>query len=548
MTSTADISAAVVPSQISVLEPADGAPATAPAVPNFDVFDGDDPYCFVSYSHANSDQVYGVLNALAERKFRLWYDDSMEIGDDFRKELYERIARCEAFLLFISPESMRSKYCGMEIITAHQLGKRIYPVQLDRDAEIPAPLKLILDNLQHVKAYTNERRYVQKLIESLPPETMRRLSITDGVVTRCEDNGHAIEVPEGVTEIGPGAFKECLQLRSITLPSTLQRIGDEAFRGCTGLRSIHLGASVEHVGYSAFRDCVRLTSLLMDNPHTVFAGRSFENCATLSEIRLPDECEEIFEASFNSCGSIVDFSFPASLRVVGDSAFADCVGITHLELPAQVVKVDTRAFADCAALSSVHLPEGLSKIGMYAFKGCSELTSVHIPASTTDVCSDAFRECTSLTSITVAPGNRFFKAVDGVLFNKNKSILVTYSPAHPGTSYAVPDSVTAISAWAFCQADLLETVEIPDSVTHIGQGAFFSAESLVDVVLPSSVTYIDDIAFRGCVSLKRVVVPERVLQIGWGAFLGCPDLVVECVEGSMAWRYCGEHGIERRRA
>lgn len=550
MTSTADLGS-VVPDQISVAQTVDDAPAVGavtPVVAEFDVYDGDDPYCFVSYSHANTDQVYGVLNALAERKFRLWYDDSMEIGDDFRKELYERISRCEAFLLFISPESMRSKYCGMEIITAHQLGKRIYPVQLDRDAEIPAPLKLILDNLQHVKAYTNERRYVQKLIESLPPETMRRLSITDGVVTRCEDNGHTIEVPEGVREIGPGAFKECLQLRSITLPESLVRIGDEAFRGCTGLRSIQLGPNVEHVGYSAFRDCVRLQSLVLDNPATVFAGRSFENCAALAQVSLPDECEEIFEASFNSCGSIVDFPFPSGLRVIGDSAFADCVGITHLQLPPQVVKVDTRAFADCAALRSVHLPEGLSKIGMYAFKGCSELTSVHIPASTTDVSSDAFRECTSLTQITVAPGNRFFKAVDGVLFNKSKSVLVAYSPAHPGSTYQVPDSVTAISAWAFCQADLLETVEIPDSVAQIGQGAFFSAEGLVELVLPPSVTYIDDIAFRGCVSLKRVVVPERVLHIGWGAFLGCPDVVVECVEGSVAWRYCGEHGIERRRA
>lgn len=514
----------------------------------FDVYDGDEPFCFISYSHRNTDQVYGVLNDLAERNFRLWYDDSMEIGDDFRNELLDRISRCEAFVLFISEESMASKYCGMEIITAHQLGKRIYPVQLDRDAQVPAPLKLILDNLQHVKAYTNERRYVDKLMASLPPETMRRLRVVDGVVTRCEDNGRSIEVPEGVREIGPGAFKECLQLQSVVLPSTLTRLGDEAFRGCSGLRSIRLGADVGYVGHSAFRDCVRLESVTVESPSTVFAGRAFENCAALTTVSLPDDCEEIFEASFNSCGRLVEAPMPGALRVVGDSAFADCVSLVDVELPPWTVKVDTRAFADCTSLRSVRLPDGLSKIGMSAFKGCSSLVEIQIPGATTHVSSDAFRECTSLTGISVAPENRFYKAVDGVLFNKSKSVLVAYPPAHPGTTYGVPDSVTAVSDWAFCQADRLEHVDLPDSVREIGQGAFFSAEKLVEVVLPSSVTYIDDIAFRGCRTLRRVVIPERVLHIGWGAFLGCPDLVVECVEGSAAWRYCGEHGIERRRA
>lgn len=514
----------------------------------FDVYDGEEPYCFISYSHRNTDQVYGVLNELAARDFRLWYDDSMEIGDDFRKELHDRIARCEAFVLFISEESMSSKYCGMEIITAHQLGKRIYPVQLDQAAQVPAPLKLILDNLQHVKAYTNERRYVDKLIASLPPETMRRLRIEDGVVTRCEDNGRSIEVPEGVREIGPGAFKECLQLQAVTLPSTLTRLGDEAFRGCSGLRSVRLGPEVAYVGHSAFRDCVRLESVVVDNPGTVFAGRAFENCAAMTSVSLPDDCEEIFEASFNSCGQLTQAPLPRSLRVIGDSAFADCVGLLDVALPPHTVKVDTRAFADCTSLRSVQLPDGLSKIGMYAFKGCSSLAEVRIPAATTDVSSDAFRECTSLTGIAVAAENRFYKAVDGVLFNKSKSVLVAYPPAHPRTSYAVPDSVTAVSSWAFCQADRLERIDLPDSIMEIGQGAFFSAEGLTEVVLPTSVTYIDDIAFRGCRNLRRVVVPERVLHIGWGAFLECPDVVVECVEGSAAWRYCGEHGIERRRA
>jgi len=515
-------------------------------VPEFDIYSGDEPYCFVSYSHANTDHVYGLLNHLAKHNFRLWYDDSMEIGDDFRNELRERIARCEAFILFISDESMGSKYCGMEIITAHQLGKRIYPVQLDADARIPAPLQLILDNLQHVKAYTSEPRYVDKLVVSLPPETMRRLVIEDGVVVSCQDNGANLIVPEGVTAIGPAAFKECLQLEHVELPSTLTRLGDEAFRGCSRLRRIDLGPEVTVVGHSAFRDCVRLEEATIANPTTVFAGRTFENCAALKTIHIPDDCQEIFEASFNSCRSITEFPFPKNLKVIGNSAFADCVGLTAVDLPEGTIKVDARAFADCVNLRTVNLPPGLSKIGVYAFKGCSSLEEFAIPEATTDVSSDAFRECVSLRSITVAPANRFFKTGEGVLFNKNRSVLVAYPPARPGATYAVPDSVTTISPWAFCQADYIEVVEVPDSVTEIGQGAFFSCGSLREIVLPSSVNYIDDIAFRACMSLERVVLPDRVNTLGWGVFLECPNVVVECTEGSPAWRYCEQNDIDHR--
>jgi hypothetical protein len=77
-------------------------------------YNGSDPYCFISYSHADTPEVFKVLKELSDLNFRIWYDDTMEIGDDFRKELRTRISECEAFVLFISSRSMNSKYCGME--------------------------------------------------------------------------------------------------------------------------------------------------------------------------------------------------------------------------------------------------------------------------------------------------------------------------------------------------------------------------------------------------------------------------------------------------
>ena len=91
----------------------------------FDAYTGDEPYLFVSYSHRDTSQVYPILDALHDRKYRIWYDESCETGNDFRDELRQRIENCEAVVLFVSEASMRSPFCGMEIIVARENGKRL---------------------------------------------------------------------------------------------------------------------------------------------------------------------------------------------------------------------------------------------------------------------------------------------------------------------------------------------------------------------------------------------------------------------------------------
>ncbi|MCQ2147632.1 MAG: leucine-rich repeat domain-containing protein, partial [Bacteroidales bacterium] len=63
------------------------------------------------------------------------------------------------------------------------------------------------------------------------------------------------EIPEGWTELEGFAFKDCKELKSITLPTSLKAIGTRAFEGCENLREISIPSSVESIGYCAFKDC-----------------------------------------------------------------------------------------------------------------------------------------------------------------------------------------------------------------------------------------------------------------------------------------------------
>ena len=58
----------------------------------FEAYTGNEPYLFISYSHRDTMEVYPILDALHDRKYRIWYDESCENGNDFREELREKIS------------------------------------------------------------------------------------------------------------------------------------------------------------------------------------------------------------------------------------------------------------------------------------------------------------------------------------------------------------------------------------------------------------------------------------------------------------------------
>lgn len=510
-----------------------------------DSYEGSEPYLFVSYSHRDVKVVNEVLKKIDKEKFRLWYDDTMEIGDDFREELRSRIENCSAILLFISNSSMNSKYCGMEIITAFKYNKRIYPIYLEENVDVPPIISMILDNLQHVKSEViNTNKYITKLISSLPIETMRALKIEDGVLIKCKDGSPMIKIPEEVSVIGNSAFKNCEKLDTIVIGDNVKTLGNESFRGCKNLQTLTLPANIKQVGESSFRDCISLTSLVVLNPDIEIGERAFENCANLSSVSLPDGMAELYGGVFNSCKALTNITLPSKLTILGESSLADCIRIKKIEIPNSVTKIDDMVFNGCIGLEEITLSTSITKIGKNTFKDCTSLKTITIPASVTSIGMSPFRGCSSLNSIIVEPKSKYFKSVENILFNKSKSMLICFPASSDKTEYIVPDSVTVISDWAFCECNKLKSIKIPDSVYEIGEGAFYRCTSLEEIILPDSISRIDDTAFRGCYNLKKIYIPDSVKDFGWGILNGCENVTVVCNNNSPAAMYCDRKNIK----
>lgn len=519
----------------------------------FEAYTGKEPYLFVSYSHRDTAKVYPILDALYDRKYRLWYDESCETGNDFRDELRERIEGSEAVLLFVSESSMSSPFCGMEIIVARENGKRLYPIYLDNTA-VPPAFQILLANTHHGSS-DNMDKLIKSMVRDLPAVTMDRLTTEGAILKKCEDNGKTIEVDEGIREISAEAFKGRRALHNIKLPESLELIGLESFRGCTNLKEMYIPENTVRIGESAFRDCTDMKKLKIKNNCIKIGERAFENCADLEDVELPQGLTEIYGGVFNSCKSLKKIDLPKKLTILGESAFSDCIVLESIDIPATVTKIDDLAFNGCTSMAKVELHEGLKKIGKSAFKNCRSLTKITLPATVTSISNAPFRGCESLKSIKVESKNKYYKSEpnkregnDHVLFNKNKSVIITYPASSREVQYDIPDSVTIISDWAFCECKKLNRITIPDSVHEIGEGAFCNCALLDEVEIPDSVTVIDDCAFRGCTSLEKVVIPNTVTELGWGLFDGCENTVtVYCDEGSLVQEYCRRNGIREAR-
>lgn len=91
------------------------------------------------------------------------------------------------------------------------------------------------------------------------------------------------------------------------------------------------------------------------------------------------------------------------------------------------------------------------------------------------------------------------------------------------------DSITSISAWAFYQCAIEDTVQLPDSLVSIGLSAFCNTRAS-HFIFPNTLISIGQSAFRNCSQLASVTIPSSVTTLGLSAFTSCPLLESVTVE------------------
>ena len=267
----------------------------------------------------------------------------------------------------------------------------------------------------------------------------------------------------------------------------------------------------------------------------VSIGRyAFEYCTKLTGITIPDSVTSIGYGAFYGCRSLESVTIGDSVTSIGGYAFQDCRSLKSITIGSSVKSIDICAFGGCTSLESIIIPDSVTSIGVEAFSGCSSLASIIIPDSITSIGDAAFAYCKGLTGITVDEDNENYLSDEyGVLYNKDKTVLIQYPSGNTRTSYIIPDGVTGIGHLAFRSCTSLENIEIPDSVTSIDNYTFFGCTSLESITIPDGVTSINEGVFNGCTGLTNITIPESIVIIGKDAFQDCESLESITIPGSV---------------
>jgi len=184
------------------------------------------------------------------------------------------------------------------------------------------------------------------------------------------------------------------------------------------------------------------------------------------------------------------------------------------------------------------IPENVTGIGDMAFAGCHDLKTVTIHAGVSYILGRAFFDCPNLEAFSVAPDNKTFVSIDGVLFTRSGGLL-RCPPAKSG-SYAIPAGVTGVGDHAFLECDRLTAVRFPDSLRRIGVYAFDYCTGLTEVTFPAGLETTGRRAFGHCTNLTRAVVRGKATEVVNTTFMDCPNVTLYVPEGSLAQRMAAE--------
>ena len=160
-----------------------------------------------------------------------------------------------------------------------------------------------------------------------------------------------------------------------------------------------------------------------------------------------------------------------------------------------------------------------------AFNSRISIKQVNVGKNVRELPGKAMAGCRAITNITVDSANQYLMSDNGILYNKQKTILY-YIPPKNCTRFTCPSTLKKIAPYA-CYNHVDEgvaDVTFNEGLEEIGEKAFYRNTGITQLIFPSTLKVIGDHAFFGDVdetpqgTLQKAVLNEGLIEIGDSAF------------------------------
>lgn len=357
--------------------------------------------------------------------------------------------------------------------------------------------------------------------------------IGDSVFAECSALS-SVYISQSAIHMGNGVFEACPSLSSFTGGSQRYTVADgvlldtteKAVYRCPSARKTPytVPEGITAVGIGAFRDCAYLPSADLSGVGIIYDG-AFYGCTSLEQVVLSD-VKKIGTASFYGCG-IERINFGDTLSFLGDRAFAFCASLGRADFAGNAPVCGAEVFYGCKQDFTVLASADAGGFGDTEWMGYPLLRHGVYSGSVDGI----YWSIDSDTGVMILEGDcaipdyeyaadtpwyayrNLIETLDVRGITEIGSNSLRYSALR---EIKLPESVTRVGAWAFSGCDNLQNAAFAGCVT-IGECAFFGDTALARVTAKKAES-IGKQAFSGCISLKYVFTGETAPALGEYAF------------------------------
>ena len=367
---------------------------------------------------------------------------------------------------------------------------------------------------------THDFYFMRDYMSSLSAVNLKEVRIKKG--SSIEGNK---SIEGGDDELPTSCFYQKSILTRIVFPDTLKKINSEALSSSGLSGSLQIPEGVEEIGYGAFAICTKLNGTLSLPSTLKKTGASiFEGTNFTGELKLPEGLEEIGDRCFfRNQGFYGELRLPSHLKKLGKQAFYFCDNLTgNLVIPQTITEIPTGAFSGCSFGGNLQLHNGIITIGDEAFSGCSFRGELILPKDLQTLSPECFYK-NEFSGELKLPKN--LANIGKKAFARNGRLTGTLE---------IPEDVANIGAGAFAQCSSLEKIILPSSLETVAyendswyndNGAFENCFGINSIVCKGTMPpKIQSGAFNGVAKDNFTVeVPESAVSLyqsanGWCEF------------------------------